>query len=87
MNNIDKDPKIGVFLYHCGDNIADTVKIKELKKEFSKNKELVVKDHLFVRSEAGQNLILKTLTDGNIDRVVVASCSPKHHWNISKSCI
>ena len=87
MNNIDKDPKIGVFLCHCGDNIADTVKIKELKKELSKNKELVVKDHLFMCSESGQNLILKTLTDENIDRVVVASCSPKHHWNIFKNCI
>ena len=87
MNNIGKDPKIGVFLCHCGDNIADTVKIKELKKELSKNKELVVKDHLFMCSESGQNLILKTLTDENIDRVVIASCSPKHHWDIFKNCI
>ena len=83
----DANPKIGVFLCHCGDNIAETVAIKELKKKLSKNKQLVVKDHLFLCSESGQRLILQTLNDENIDRVVIASCSPKHHWEIFKNCI
>ena len=83
----NKNPKIGVFICHCGSNIADTVNIKKLSEELSTNEELIVKDHLFMCSESGQNLILKTLTDENIDRVVIASCSPKHHWNIFKGCI
>lgn len=88
MNNIDKNPKIGVFLCHCGNNIADTVNIKKLKEELSTNEEFVVKDHLFLCSESGQKLILKTLEENkNIERVVIASCSPKHHWNIFKNCI
>jgi len=81
------DQKIGVFLCHCGDNIASSVDISKLKKDLSKNKDLVVKDHLFLCSESGQKLILKTLSEENIDRVVIASCSPKHHWNIFKNCI
>jgi len=87
MSDSGKNKKIAVFLCHCGDNIADTVNIKKLKKDLSKNKDLVVKDHLFLCSESGQNLILDTLKDKNIDRVVIASCSPKHHWNIFKNCI
>ena len=87
MKTSNSDPKIGVFLCHCGNNIADTVNIEKLKKELSKNDELIVKDHLFLCSESGQNLILKTLNDEKIDRVVIASCSPKHHWDIFKNCI
>lgn len=79
--------KIGVFLCHCGNNIADTVNIKQLKDKLSIKKEIVVKDHLFLCSESGQNLILKTLTDEKIDRVVIASCSPKHHGDIFRRCI
>ena len=80
--------KTAVFLCHCGDNIAATVDIKKLKEEFSKDKNLVVKDHMFLCSEAGQQMILDTLDeDKEIDRIVIASCSPKHHWNIFKECV
>ena len=85
MKNSNK--KIGVFLCHCGDNIAETVDIKKLKDYFSKNKDLIVKDHLFLCSESGQNMILNALKNEDIDRLVIASCSPKHHWNIFKNCI
>ena len=80
--------KIAVFLCHCGDNIAATVDIKKLKEELSKDGDLLVKDHMFLCSEAGQQMILDTLDENKgIDRVVIASCSPKHHWNIFKDCI
>jgi heterodisulfide reductase subunit A2 len=87
MNNLKNNPKTGVFLCNCGDNIAGTIDIKKIKKELSRNKDLVVADHLFLCSESGQKLILKTLTDKHIDRVIIASCSPKHHWDIFKRCI
>lgn len=80
--------KTAVFLCHCGDNIAATVDIKKLKEDFSKDENLVVKDHIFLCSETGQQMILDTLDkDKEIDRVVIASCSPKHHWNIFKDCV
>ena len=80
--------KTAVFLCHCGDNIAATVDIEKLKKEFSKDKNLVVKNHMFLCSEAGQQMILDTLDKNkDVDRLVIASCSPKHHWNIFKDCV
>lgn len=80
--------KTAVFLCHCGDNIAATVDIEKLKKEFSKDKNLVVRDHMFLCSEAGQQMILDTLDENkDVDRIVIASCSPKHHWDIFKECV
>lgn len=87
MSISKEQPKIAVFLCHCGDNIAGTVDIPKLKKILSKRDDLVVLDHLFLCSESGQHLILDTLEKENVDRVVIASCSPKHHWNIFKGCI
>jgi len=87
INNKKTNTKTGVFLCNCGDNIAGTIDIKKIKKELSKNKNLVVKDHTFLCSESGQKLILQTLSDEDIDRVVIASCSPKHHWDIFRRCI
>ena len=81
------ESKIGVFLCHCGDNIAGTVNIDELKDKLSKDPQLVVRDSMFLCSEAGQNHILETLDEEDIDRVVIASCSPKHHGEIFKNCI
>ena len=78
--------KTAVFLCHCGDNIAATVDIEKLKKEFSKDKNLVVRDHMFLCSEAGQQMILDTLDENkDVDRIVIASCSPKHHWDILRN--
>jgi len=80
-------PKIGVFICHCGDNIAGTVDIEGLKEELGKRGELVVKDHMFLCSESGQNHIIETIDAEDIDRVVVASCSPIHHGDIFQNCI
>ncbi|HDM67159.1 MAG TPA: CoB--CoM heterodisulfide reductase iron-sulfur subunit A family protein, partial [Thermoplasmatales archaeon] len=80
--------KTAVFLCHCGDNIAATVDIGKLKEKLSKDENLVIREHLFLCSEAGQQMILDTLDENkDIDRVVIASCSPKHHWSIFKECI
>jgi len=83
-----KIPKIGVFLCHCGDNIAGTVDIPKLKEELSKDVGLVVRDTMFLCSEAGQNKIIETIDDNeDIDRVVIASCSPIHHGEIFRTCV
>lgn len=79
--------KIGVFLCHCGKNIAGTVDIKKLKEELEKNPNLIVKEHIFLCSENGQILIKKTIKDEGVEGVVIASCSPKHHGDIFTNCI
>ena len=74
--------RIGVYICHCGTNIAGKVDIDELV-GFAKGLDSValVRDYKFMCSDPGQNLIQKDIEDGLIDRVVVASCSPLMHEN------
>lgn len=79
--------KTGVFLCHCGKNIAATVDIEKLKTELEKDPKLVVRDDIFICSKAGQELIKNTIKEEGLDRVVIASCSPVHHGDIFSKCI
>jgi len=74
--------RIGVYVCHCGTNIAGKVNIDEVV-NFAKGLEDValVRDYKFMCSDPGQAMIEKDITDGKIDRVVVASCSPLMHEN------
>ncbi len=73
-------PKVGVYICHCGINIAHTVDIDGTI-EFSKSlpNVTVAREYKFMCSDPGQELIQKDLREGLIDRVVVASCSPLMH--------
>ncbi len=75
-------PKIGVYICHCGANIAGVVDIKKLIDQISKIPEVIlVKDDRFMCSDIGQNLIKKDIESGIINRVVIAACSPTMHEN------
>jgi len=79
LENIPQ-PKIGVYICHCGQNIASKVKIDELVSFASKLKGVEIsRDYKFMCSEPGQNLIRDDIRSGKIDRVLVASCSPLMH--------
>ncbi|MBD3228581.1 MAG: hydrogenase iron-sulfur subunit [Candidatus Lokiarchaeota archaeon] len=71
--------KIGVFICHCGFNIAEVVDINELMEEIKDDEDLVLIDEDYVCSEQGLHNLKDKLTEENIDRVVIASCSPKVH--------
>ncbi len=77
---------VGVFLCSCGTNIAGIVDIDVLRDCFLKQGH-EVEDHLFLCSQAGQDLIKKTVREKGLDRIVIASCSPKHHGGIFKDCV
>jgi heterodisulfide reductase subunit A len=72
--------RIGVYVCHCGTNIAGKVDIDEVV-EFAKGLDHVtlVKEYKFMCSDPGQSLIQKDIEEGLINRVVVASCSPLMH--------
>ncbi|MHA2272051.1 MAG: 4Fe-4S binding protein [Candidatus Hodarchaeales archaeon] len=72
--------KIGVFICHCGTNIAEKVNIQALT-EFAKGLPgvKVAKEYLYMCSETGQSLIQDTIKEEGIDRVVVTACSPTLH--------
>ena len=75
-----KETRIGVFICHCGLNIAKSVNVKVLREAVSKFPGVVYAvDYEFTCSETGQKMIRDAIKEYNLNRVVVASCSPKLH--------
>lgn len=72
--------RIGVFVCHCGTNIAGTVDVKAVA-EALKNEQGVVfsTEYQYMCSEAGQNLIKNAIKEEKLTGVVVCSCSPRMH--------
>ncbi|HWR81887.1 MAG TPA: FAD-dependent oxidoreductase [Candidatus Deferrimicrobium sp.] len=73
-------PKIGVYVCHCGINISAKVNIDEVV-TFAKTlpNVVVAREYKFMCSDPGQQLIQKDIKEHEINRVVVASCSPLMH--------
>lgn len=74
------EPRIGVYVCHCGANIAATVDVEKVT-EFAKGLPSVViaRDYKFVCSDPGQELIKNDIKELGLNRIVVASCSPRLH--------
>jgi len=72
--------RVGVFVCHCGLNIAGTVDVKEVVEKASKRGGVVfAADHKYLCSEPGQQLIKNSIKEQHLDAVVVAACSPAMH--------
>ncbi|UCE25383.1 MAG: CoB--CoM heterodisulfide reductase iron-sulfur subunit A family protein [Candidatus Zixiibacteriota bacterium] len=73
-------PKVGVFLCHCGINIAGVLNIDELKEyaETIPNVEFV-ENNLFLCSDEGQRLMQERIAEHGLNRVVAAACTPRTH--------
>ncbi len=74
------EPKIGVYVCHCGSNIAGTVDVEQVA-EYARSlpSVTVARDYKFMCSDPGQDLIKNDIREFGINRVVVASCSPQMH--------
>jgi len=86
--DISGPPKIGVFVCHCGINIAGVLDISAIN-EYTKTLPYVthVEDNLFLCSNSGQLRIQEIIKEGKINRVVSASCTPRTHEPIfQESC-
>jgi heterodisulfide reductase subunit A len=72
--------KIGFYICHCGINIAYRVRVKEVA-DFARelNNVIVARDYKFMCSDPGQAMIEKDIKELGLNRVVVASCSPRLH--------
>jgi len=81
-------PRIGVFICHCGLNIAGVLDISQLV-EYSKTLPDVVyvKENRYTCADPGQNEIKQGITDYNLNRVVVAACSPRMHEPTFRVCV
>ena len=72
--------RIGVFVCHCGLNIAKTVRVSELAQFASTLPDVVVaKDYKFMCSTPGQEMIANDIKEHKLDRVIVSACSPLMH--------
>jgi heterodisulfide reductase subunit A len=74
------EPRIGVYVCHCGSNIAGTVDVEEVT-EFARGLDAVViaRNYVFMCSDPGQEVIRNDIRDFGLNRVVVAACSPTMH--------
>ena len=75
-----EDPRIGVFVCHCGTNIAGVVNVPDVV-EYAKTLPNVVyaEDNLYACSNDTQDRIREKIREHNLNRVVVASCTPRTH--------
>jgi len=75
-----EDVKIGVYICHCGLNIADTVDVEEVTKYAATLPSVAVaRNYKFMCSDPGQSMIKEDIKELGLNRVVVASCSPLMH--------
>ena len=75
-----KEPRIGVYVCHCGLNIAQTVDCPAVSRQAADLENVVVsKDIAYACSEPGQKEIRDDIKENNLDRIVMASCSPRLH--------
>jgi len=72
--------KVGVFVCHCGENIARNVKVKDVV-EFAMNVPgaAVTADYPYLCSAPGQQMVIDAIREHGLDRVVIAACSPQLH--------
>lgn len=72
--------KIGVYVCHCGSNIGGVVDCKAVAEYAAGLPNVVIsRDYAYMCSDPGQMLIKDDVKNLNLDRVVVASCSPRMH--------
>ena len=75
-----EETRIGLYICHCGLNIAGVVSPEALVTQGQELPEVAIcRHHLYTCSEAGQAEILKDIKHFDLNRVVIAACSPKLH--------
>ncbi|MFH0895289.1 MAG: CoB--CoM heterodisulfide reductase iron-sulfur subunit A family protein [Bacteroidota bacterium] len=80
MSKQNENVRIGVYICHCGHNIAGTVDVPAIAEYAAKLPNVVVsKEYKYMCSDPGQELIGQDIKEHNLNRIVVASCSPLLH--------
>lgn len=80
MEHKNGQVRVGVYICHCGVNIAATVNIAEVRNFIAKQPNVAIaRDYKFMCSDPGQDLIKQDIKTMGVNRVVVAACSPLMH--------
>ncbi|MDH5449813.1 MAG: CoB--CoM heterodisulfide reductase iron-sulfur subunit A family protein [Candidatus Bathyarchaeota archaeon] len=76
----DEAPRIGVFVCRCGINIGGVINVPEVVEYVRTLPDVVyAEENLYTCSQDAQKRILETIEEHNLNRVVVASCTPRTH--------
>jgi heterodisulfide reductase subunit A len=82
----EEEPRIGVFICQCGVNIGGVVKVPEVTKYAKKLPNVVyAEDNIYTCSEAGLASIKENIKKHELNRVIVASCTPRTHEPLFRS--
>ena len=82
------DLKIGVFVCECGLNIAGTVDCEAVRQHAATLPDVVIAQrNRYTCSDPGQQEIKRAIAEHNLNRVVVASCSPRLHEPTFRACL
>ncbi len=75
-----EEPRIGVFVCHCGSNIAGTVDVEAVEEYAATLHNVVyVERNLFSCSQDTQDMIAKRIQEHGLNRIVIAACTPRTH--------
>jgi heterodisulfide reductase subunit A len=83
-----EEPRIGVFVCHCGINIGGVVNVPKVV-EYAKTLPNVVyaEANVYTCSQDTQKLIKEKIQQNNLNRVIVASCTPRTHEPLFKETV
>ena len=82
------DPRIGVFVCDCGTNIAGSVDTEEVREYAEALPDVVVSvRNRYTCADPGQQEIKRVVVEEKLNRVVVASCSPRLHEPTFRNCV
>jgi heterodisulfide reductase subunit A len=88
MTSIVSEIRMGVFICECGRNIGVTVDVAKVAEKSRKLEDVVIVDtNKYSCSETGQNSIRTAIRENKLNRIVVASCSPKLHLETFKATV
>jgi len=84
----ENDLRIGVFVCECGLNIAGSLDCEEVRKYAETLPDVAVAVlNKYTCADPGQNEIKRYIKENNLNRVVVASCSPRMHEPTFRACV
>ncbi len=84
----DEEPRIGVFVCHCGINIASAVNVEEVTQAAAKEPYVVfATNSMYTCSDASLTEIKEKIREHRLNRVVVASCTPRTHEELFRDTL
>ena len=81
-------PRIGVFVCHCGSNIAGVVDVEAVKKYAETLADVVhVERNIFACSEDTQQTLISRIKEKRLNRIVIAACTPRTHEHLFRGTL